>query len=279
MSGTGSFSTQEVRFSDKPEPQNYRVTYFPKKYVAPPRIPLGITEADIKTGANARIRAYTDNVDTQKFTAHIDTWADSTLGSAEINYLIVKPADLDFQSGEFSTEEDHPSTNPQRETSRRINFDRPFVTPPKVIAFLKGWDMGGGTSSRLRTKVLNIDAKGFTIRIETWGNTTLFSAVAGWVAYPEDKEHIYSGTVSTSDVRIWQNPQEHTNNFVVFQDTQFLSKPSIFFAINGIDIGNGENLRIRTYVDDVSTDGMRWHIDSWGDTRLWSAGISYIAFN
>lgn len=275
MSGVGSFNTEEVRFSDQHYPQNYKVIYFPKKYVAPPRLPIGLTSVDMKGGTDLRIRAYADPVQAEKFTAHIDTWGDSTLYSAGFNYLIEKPGDLAFQSGEF---EDSPSTNPRKETSHRINFDRPFVTPPKVIVFLKAWEMSGGEASRLRTFPSDIDAKGFTLHFETWGPTALLSGVAGWIAYPEDKEHIYSGAENTGEVRPWEYASKQTHSDVVFQDTEFPRPPIIFFALSHVDIDSSKDFRIKTYVDNVSTKGMTWHIDSWADTRLWSATVSYIAF-
>lgn len=279
MSASGSFNTQEVHLWNNPQEQTSKTINFPKAYVAAPRLPCGLNSLDVQSGTNLRVRAYTDGIDTQKFTAHIDTWADTKLYSAGIDYLVEKPADLEFQSGEFSTQDDHPWNKPQLQTSRRINFDRPFVTSPKVLVFLKELDMGGGSSNRVRTYTSDVDPKGFTVHIDTWADTNLYSAIAGWIAYPEDKDYVYSGTANTMDVRPWQDPILQNHKDISFQGTQFWRKPSVFCALNSIDISTETNCRVRAYVDNVQTGGMTWHIDSWADTKLWSAGISYIAFN
>ncbi|KAG9037655.1 hypothetical protein FS837_001405, partial [Tulasnella sp. UAMH 9824] len=75
------------------------------------------------------------------------------------------------------------------------------------------------------------------------------------------------------------DPQTQTHKDISFQRVTFWKKPTVFVALNSIDISTETNLRIRAYVDNVTTGGLTWHIDSWADTKLWSGGISYIAFN
>lgn len=279
MSAVSSFNTQEVHLWNNPQTQTSKTIDLPQTYVATPRLALGLNTFDIKNGTPIRVRAYDDGVDSKKYTAHIDTWSDTTLYSAGIDTLVLKPANLDILSGEFSTQDDHPWDKPQLQTSRRINFERPFVTTPKVVVFLKSFDLTGGTSFRIRAYTSDIDAKGFTIHIDTWSDTILSSAIAGWVAYPEDRDNIYSGTANTMDVRPWQNPQAQTHKDINFQGVSFLKKPTVFVGLNSFDISTEANPRIRAYVDNVTTGGLTWHVDSWADTKLWSGGISYIAFN
>lgn len=60
---------------------------------------------------------------------------------------------------------------------------------------------------------------------------------------------------------------------------EFWKKPSVFIALNSLDIGCNANLRVNAYVDNISTTRLVWHIDSWADTVLYSAGATIIAFN
>jgi hypothetical protein len=279
MSAAGTFNTQEVRLWNNPQAQTSKTINFPKTYVAPPQIAVGINALDVQAGAIGRAKLYADNIDTHKCTIHADTWADTTLYMAGADYLIRKPGDLDVQVGEYNTEWDHPVERPQEKTSCRINFPYPFTTAPKVLVFFKTIDAGRGSSTRVKTYTSNIDAKGFTIHIDTWADTTLFRAIAGWVAYPEDKEHIFGGTANTMDVRPWDRPQEKQQRDVRFDSVSFWKKPSVFVALNWLDISSATNLRVKAYVDNITEGGLTWHIDSWADTKLWSAGISYIAFN
>ncbi|KAG9025085.1 hypothetical protein FS837_005096 [Tulasnella sp. UAMH 9824] len=276
MSAVSSFNTQDVRLWNNPQAQTSKAIDFAQTYVSTPRLVSGITMLDMQKDTNLRVRAFSDQVDKQRYTCHADTWADTTLYSCGVDTL---PANLDILTGQFSTEEDHPWNQPKPETSRPINFERPFVTPPKVVVFLNSFDTGSGTSTRVKTYPSNIDAKGFPIHIDTWADTILYSAKAGWVAYPEDKDYIVSGTVNTMDVRPWQNPQAQTSKTITFGGTPFLKKPTVFTALNFIDISREANLRIRCFVDKVDGTGLTWHIDSWADTKLWAGGMSYICFN
>ncbi|KAG8903016.1 hypothetical protein FRB99_003823 [Tulasnella sp. 403] len=279
MSSTGQFNTGEVRpDSYDHQPQNSRTITFPKSYVIPPRISLGLNCIDIGNDANVRIKAYTSNVSKSGFTAHVDSWADTTLHTGGFSYLILSPAHLEYECGQFSTLEDHTSTDPQVQTSRRINFSRPFATPPKIIAFFTRLDLGSETSWRAKTYTSEVDARGFTIHIDTWGDTTLYSATAGWVAYPEDREHVFSGAASTNDIRPCERPQLTQLKHVNFGTVEFWKCPNIFMAFNELDLNTQANLRLSCYADNISTQGFTWHIDSWYDSVLYSARISYLCF-
>ena len=61
-----------------------------------------------------------------------------------------------------------------------------------------------------------------------------------------------------------------------FRSTDFLLG---FIALNSFDIDCGANFRINALVHDVCDAGSVWHLDSWDDTILYSAGASIIAFN
>ncbi|KAG8898423.1 hypothetical protein FRC01_010922, partial [Tulasnella sp. 417] len=271
--------TREDHGWTDPKAQTSMTFNFPETYAEPPRVVIGLSQVDMKNGTNLRVKVYADRIDRKTFTAHADAWADTTLYSAGMNALIMKPGRHDILSGEFDTRDDHPWNSPQRETTRRINFQRPFTTPPKVVVFLKSFDTGSGSSTRVNTHASKIDATGFTIRIFTWHDTTLYTAIAGWVAYPRDEEYIYSGTVATTEVRSWSNPQLKTQNRAQFRGAKFLKKPTIFMALNYIDVSTRSNLRIEANADNVSAEGMTWHIDGWADTTVWAAGASYIAFH
>ncbi|KIO24259.1 hypothetical protein M407DRAFT_77146, partial [Tulasnella calospora MUT 4182] len=271
MSASSTFNTQEVRLWNNPQAQTSKTIKFPKTYVAAPEVTVGLNALDIQAGAVVRAKVYHEGIDNQKFNIHADTWADTTLYMAGADYLIKKPGDLDFQFGEFNTEFDHPLERPQAQTSCRINFDHHFVTPPKVVVFLKTIDAGRGSSTRIKTYTSGVDAKGFTIHIDTWADTILYRATAGWIAYPEDKEHIFSYSANTMDLRPWDRPQEkqqkdtsHRINF----GRSFVTPPKVVVFFKTIDAGRGSSTRIKTYTSGVDAKGFTIHIDTWADTTL-----------
>ena len=277
MSTTGSWITQDVRPSDNPQKVTARNITFGKPFSAPPRLPLGLNLLDLGKDANVRVTARAENITKEGFKISLNTWGDTVLYSAGASWLELSPGYLEYQTGEFTTEDDHPWQKPQLKTSRRINFARAFITPPKVIVFLKNLDMQKNRNWRIKTMATGIDAKGFTIHIDTWGDSILYRAVAGWIAYPGDRPYIFSGTANTMDVRPWDKPQLLNSKSIGFGGVQFWRTPSVFMAINSLDFGCSANLRIWVLAENVSPTGLTWRMDSWGDSIFYSAGVSILA--
>jgi hypothetical protein len=276
MSTISQFDTQSVRLWNKPQPDTHAVVQFPRKFVAPPRLPHGFRQLDIDCNANIRAKSTIDNVRDESADYHITSWADTTLYSGIVDSLNLAPANLEFLTGEHMR---NLLADPKAPSAVRINFERPFVTPPKVAVFFNLVDLDKSKGWRLKTTATNIDAKGFTLNIETWADTKLYAAQAAWVAYPEDREHIFSASVNTMDVRPWDKPQPTQSKPITFGNVEFWKTPNVFMAINQFDFKNEHNLRVRAYADNITTGGLTWHIDSWADTILYSTGVTIIAVN
>lgn len=270
------FDTQSVRPWYEPRLDTWATLNFLCPFVAPPRLPHGIRQLDIGCNANIRIRSTLQGITESRADCHITTWADATLYSGIDHAIALAPCDLEFLTGEHMR---NLLTNPNAPASVRVHFDRPFVTPPKVVVFFNHVDLDQRRNWRLGTTATDIDAKGFTLNIETWGDTILYAAQACWIAYAEDRKYIFSTSVNTMTVRPWNQPQLKHSKRITFDSVEFWKKPAVFVALNSIDVGCRANLRINAYVDGVTRTGLEWHIDSWGDTCLYSAGASIIAFN
>jgi len=277
MSTTGNFNTGEVRYWNPPQLNTSKQIAFVKPFIAPPGLPMGLNSLDIDNCANIRVTTYASDIKPDSFRMHVDGWADTKIYSAGVSWLELSPGHLEYQHGQFSTTEDHPTYKPQPKTSRRITFARPFVTSPKVVVFLMELDMWNRSNWRVTTWAADIDQSGFTIHINSWADTILYGATVGWIAYPNDRKFVFSGSSNTGEKRPWDHPQHKTSGTVNFGDVDFWRPPNVFLALNSIDIGCCANLRINATVSFVTTRDMTWHIDSWADTVLYSAGISYIA--
>ncbi|KAG8938937.1 hypothetical protein FRC04_007233 [Tulasnella sp. 424] len=81
MSTVGTFNTQDVHLGPSTQPQTSKTINFPKTYVAPPHLAIGLNALDVKPGKAAivRVKAYADGIDTQKCIMHAETW-DGGLG-------------------------------------------------------------------------------------------------------------------------------------------------------------------------------------------------------
>jgi len=269
-----TFNTMDVRPQDQPQPENYKVFSMTAN---PAGFPIGLTWLDIDGRSDIRINAFVETVTPDQVKIHLDTSPGSVLYSAGCTWLTTYANDPYFQFGEFSTMDDHPSDKPQAQTSRKITFPKPFRgDPPNVIVWLNEFHMSNGANWRCKAYVTDITADSFVIHINAWASTTLYSARASWIAYPYNSPNIASGSFNTMDVRPWYIPRKKNKGSAEFHRT-FESIPRVFAAVNWLDIANRKNLRLKLEIGDVSAKGLNWHLDTWGDAVLYSAGASYVA--
>ena len=249
---------------------------FPRSFIDRPRLAHGLREIDVANNANIRVSSTFQNLTKSSADCSIITWGNTILWSAVADVFAIAPGDLEFLTGEHMR-----STwkNPNSPASVRIDFERPFPTPPKVVVFFNCIELERFHNWRLRTTATGIDAKGFTLHIETWSDTIFYAARVGWIAYPEDREHIFSTSISTADIRPVDQPRLRHSNQISFDSVEFLKTPSVFIALNSLDIDCKAGLRINAYVGDTSMTHLIWHIDSWNDTVVYSAGAAIIAFH
>jgi hypothetical protein len=130
-----------------------------------------------------------------------------------------------------------------------------------------------------RVKVYAKDVRhfGFTLHYDSWDESLLHGVGTLWVAYPADKPGICSGTVSTEDQRPADEPQRYNSGWAGFGEDIFQNTPRVMLGVNSLNFECGRNLRLRVGAENVSPYGMTWHANTWDDSILYSAGISYIA--
>ena len=276
MSMVTTFDTELVRRWDRPRADTFATLMFPRPFVAPPRLPCGFRKLDIDRRANIRARATIEDIRYDAAIYHVISWADTTLYRGVVDSLNLAPASLEFLSGTYMR---NLEVDPDSPRSVRIDFERPFVTPPKVVVFVNHIDLDRSRNWRLSTTASDVDATGFTLIIDSYSDTILNAAQVDWVAYPEDREQIFSASVSTARVRLGAGPQSMHSESVDFGNIEFCNTPSVFVALNAFDISCGANLRINTYVDNVTARGLTWHIESWSNTVLYYASATIIAVN
>lgn len=238
--------------------------------VATPQVAIGLMMLDISNGANnhgIRTKADVDNISSNQFTIHIDTWSDTTLYNAAVSWLALAADDPYFQIGVFDTQ-DVRSWDEPGNVVQRVNFPRTFESPPKVAVGISEFDIGDNW--RLRVYATDIDAKGFTIHAITWGSSDLYSVRASWIAFPADKEGVWSGSFSSEDVPGIYHGEDDFG--ITFSKT-----PSVFMALTEFDISHDYNLRVRLGTNSVTTSSLNWYISTWSDTMLYMVGGMYVA--
>ncbi|KAF8263623.1 hypothetical protein EI94DRAFT_569919 [Lactarius quietus] len=249
---------------------------FSPPFVARLRLPHGIRHLDMDKTHIILVKSVIPFFTRDLVNCRFIAWDGAKLYRGIDDVFALAPGDLEFLTGEHMR---YLYVDPNSPASVRINFERPFVTPPKVVVFFNRIEFDKDYNRRVLTTASEIDVNGFTLNIETWSDTILHCAQACWIAYPEDRKYIFSTSVRTMDIRPWNQPQHEHSREISFGSFEFLKRPSVFIALNYLDMDCKANLRFNAYVDGISTTRLVWHIDSWGDTVLYAAGASVIAFH
>ena len=248
---------------------------FPHPFADRPRLIHGLREIDVKNDANIRVSSTLHNITRHSADCNIITWGDTTLWSAVADVIALTPADSDILIGEHMRSL---WRNPNSPAFVRINLERPFPTPPIVVVFFNCIELDRSRNWRLKTTATDIDTDGFTLHIDTWWDTIFYAARVGWIAYPNNKGNIFNTSVSTG---LFPHPgrqgYRHSSE-LSFRALEMPSVPSVFIALNHLDIDCKAGLRINAYVDSISSTGLTWHIDSWNDTIVYSVGATLVAF-
>ncbi|KAF7555207.1 hypothetical protein G7Z17_g2398 [Cylindrodendrum hubeiense] len=273
------FNTLELRPWNKPEKEASKRQQFSKTYKSPPSLAVGLNWLDLSKNFNIRVKAFADNVTNSSADFHLDTWSDSIIHSAGCTWFRKPSDDKEFQIGKFNTLEDHSWKTPKAKTSHQVKFKHPYQKAPKVVVWLNHLDFAKGKDWRIKATATDITATGFKLNLDSWSDTVVYSAGAAWIAYPADRDGLASGTFSTLDVRPASQPKLLTRGIERFPRGTFKRNPKVLIAFNSIDADCHKNLRVKLGASSVSPRGMRWHINSWADSPLKSAGVSYIAFN
>jgi hypothetical protein len=272
----GRFSTQDFRLPSKPKLLNSMQVDFEPKYPEPPSIAVGLTEVVLSKDFNVRIKAYADRVTQSGFMIHADSWADTVLYSAGAAWFEVPSTDTEFQVGNFNTLELHPWNEAESQNTQRVIFERSFTEPPKVVVWLQGFDMDKQKNWKIAVHASNITSEGFNIHIDTWGDSTLYSGSASWIAYPADKNGIVSGAVDSSISLDPSSPAQYKGGRVDFPKGIFDRRHRVYLAIKSFNFESKYDLRLKALAENVSKDGFDWKVETERDSVLNGAGISYV---
>jgi hypothetical protein len=66
-------------------------------------------------------------------------------------------------------------------------------------------------------------------------------------------------------------------DFITFPKP-FATTPTVIVSLNRVDSDNGQHLRITAGTDTVNVKGFELLATTWYDTRIYSVGISWIAY-
>lgn len=166
-------------------PQKYsKPFFFPRRFSKPPEVVCWLNRLDLTSGPDYdyKIRAFADEINTESFLAHINTWDNGRMPGAALCWIAFPKGKKSVDSGRFSTKDVRKRTNPRDKTTSRIKFKKRFGKAPTVIAAITTIDAAGNADLRIRLSISNVDKEAFTWNFESWGDSTLYAASAHWIA-------------------------------------------------------------------------------------------------
>ena len=75
--------------------------------------------------------------------------------------------------------------NGERSMTIIINFEKPVSSIPKVILSVTQIDANKSTNIRYNVDAISISRDGFSLKVNTWADSKIFSISGNWLAYTE----------------------------------------------------------------------------------------------
>jgi len=180
--------------------------------------------------------------------------------------------------GTFDTEVMRsPNTGPRHHNHMFIKISPKFSTPPEIILGLTSLEADRSGNVRIVATVQDVHKYIFGAHIRSRDNTTLYRAGCTWLAVPSEHPHFQVGSFRTSEDPAWDSKKHVTHREVVFLHP-YEAPPKVIIWLNELDFANDRNERIMAFATDVTNGGFTAHINSWGDTTLYGAKISWFAY-
>jgi hypothetical protein len=180
-------------------------------------------------------------------------------------------------TGVFNTMDVRPWNLPQLVTSKAVVFAQPYPAPPTLALGLTEIDIGNNANVRIEAAAGDVTTTGFTTSLNAWADTTLYSAGSTWLEVAAADTDFQVGTFNTQEDHPWNQPQLATSRRINFARA-YAAPPEVIVWLNELDVDNKANVRVSTYVSGIDASGFTVHIDTWADTVLNSAGVTWIAY-
>jgi hypothetical protein len=178
----------------------------------------------------------------------------------------------------FYSTEFRPWDKPQLQNNKYFTFEQPYSSAPKVPLGINEMDMDYRTNIRLVAHASEISKNGFRAHVDSQADTILYSGGCTWLEIAPGDTDIQWGNFNTMEVRSWDDPQMKASKVITYA-RPFSSSPNIVVWLYSLDMKKSHNWRLTAYVSEITATSFRIHIDTWGDSVLYSAGATWIAYS
>ncbi|KAI8650653.1 ZnMc domain-containing protein [Fusarium keratoplasticum] len=186
------------------------------------------------------------------------------------------PADA-FDAGQFNTMEVRPWDKPQANNDKVIYYQTKYDAVPEIPLGITSLDISKDANIRIRALANDPTTEKFKASLQSWADTTLYSASMTFLEKSSRFSYIQTGVYNTQETRPWNQPQLTQSKRINFK-TPFKSPPKVITWLQSLDMDKKKNWRIKVYPTDIDAKGFTIHADSWADSILYSAGVTWLAY-
>jgi hypothetical protein len=187
------------------------------------------------------------------------------------------PADA-YDAGQFNTMEVRPWDKPQLDNDKVIYYYEKYNAVPSLPMGLTSLDIDGGANIRIRAFATEQTNEKFKASLQSWADTRLYSASMTWLEKSSPRfDYVQTGVYNTMETRPWNQPQLTQSKRINFA-TPFSAQPKVVTWLHSLDMDKSHNWRIRVYPSDIDANGFTIHADTWADSILYSAGVTWVAY-
>lgn len=130
---------------------------------------------------------------------------------------------------------------------------------------------------RIKGNVPIVTTNRAMLEIITWDSTTQISSQLSWLAVSAAHDDIQCGTFETLEDRPVDSPQTKYTRRIQFEHA-YDAPPKVVVWLHHIAVDSTEHqLRIKATTTNMARDGFDLHVETWDDSKLWSAGVSWLA--
>lgn len=170
----------------------------------------------------------------------------------------------------FHTQEVQPS---QSQNSLEVKLASSSDFPIGITSL----DIDKSTNLRINAYVDPLTPESIKVHLNTWGDTILHSASCTWLEICKKDRDLQCGRFSTFDDQAWEQPKGNISRKITFTRS-YAAPPQVIVWLSQLDFCRESTAwRINAYASDVTADTFIIHIDTWLDTVLHGATVSWIA--
>lgn len=188
----------------------------------------------------------------------------SCLQSASCSWIELDDYAPDMQCGVWSLPQSPGSDRPQNSSTHKIDFPMIYNEIPQVLVWLRGLHLSRFNDRSLRLSTSSIKTSGFDLQVTALATTIIHDIEISWLACSARKSGITIGEFQSGELPV----RSRCEGYVAFERDRFQVPPRVAVGITGFEINKNYELCLSVQVVQVTSEGMKWRMDTGKDGNM-----------